>query len=270
MQAQIRTNSPFQSFYKEISDCKIKSSSQILRKDLNAQPDVFSHEEKSKKNKPLIALCGFLGATLPIIAINVAKGKGGALIETFKNKASTKKDKFKSLFNMFEMNNFSDLFASATGAIGAGVFSGILTDKNPKNRIEKKKEGTFEFLNFAIPTAILAGAEKISEKKGVLNSRISKALMVAGSVGGGMFIANKASNKINEKLYAKDGEKQEKRNFKISDCFVHIDDILGLLVIAKFPLAKFLQADKILPLIYTKIGYESGSAEACEPKSQNI
>ena len=218
---------------------------------------------QTKQNKPLMAGLSLIGAILPVLAINLAKGKGRAVVDVFQKQASGM-EKFKSIYNLFEIKNFTDIFASAAGAVTAGIVGGFIGDKNPENKKEKLKEGTFEFLNTMIPTALVATGEFIAEKTGKLKSAPAKALMIAGSVAGGMFIANKASNKINEKTFDKDEEIKEKRNFKISDCFVHIDDILALLVIAKIPFAKVIHADKILPLLYAKTGYEAASAKKPE------
>ena len=247
MKIQSVQNSAFQSFYNERQQLEAKVNN-------NKSP-------KIKQNKPAIAGLALLGATLPIVFANIKKGRGKELVDTFKSSISTNKEKFKSVYNMFEMKNYTDLLLSTTGAIAGGLLGGILTDKNPENKKEKYKEGTFEFLNCMIPTTLVAIGEAVSKKTGKIKSAPAKAAMIAGSVAGGMFIANKASNKINEKVFDKDEKIKERRKFKISDCLVHTDDILGLLVLAKIPLAKAIHADKILPLLYAKSGYESGKAQ---------
>ena len=251
MIVQYQTNGAFQSFYNK-------------RKQYEANINNRLHQ-KYKQNKPLMAGIALLGATLPVLAINLAKGKGHAVFDAFQKQAS-KGQKFKAIYNLFEIKNFADIFASATGAVAGGIIGGFLGDKNPENKKEKIKEGTFEFLNTMIPTALVAAGELISEKTGKFKSAPAKAAMIAGSVAGGMFIANKTSNKLNETVFDKDEPIKEKRNFKISDCFVHIDDILALLVIAKVPFARVIHADKILPLLYAKTGYETATAKKPEKK----
>ena len=269
MQLQIHTDGVFQTFEKSKQQYQENLKSSLSVKQQN---DVFVKDKNQDKgqNKPLMAVLTLLGATLPILAINMAKGKGGVLVETFKNATSTGKDKFKAVYNMFEMKNYGDLLASTTGAVTAGVLGGILLDKNPENKKEKYKEGIFEFLNCMIPTTLVALGELVAEKTGKLKSAPAKAGMIIGSVAGGMFIANKTSNKINEKTFDKDEEIKQKRKFKISDCLVHMDDILGLLVLAKIPFAKTIHADKILPLLYAKSGYEVATAsKESEEKIKN-
>lgn len=263
MQVQIQTGGAFQPFEKAKQQYYENLK---LSENFKSENDVFEKKQSSKnsKNKPLMAALSLAGAILPVVAINLAKGKGGALLNTFKNTASTGKDKFKAVYNMFEMEKYTDLLASTTGAIMGGIIGGIKGDKNPDNKKEKYKEGVFEFLNNMIPTTFVALGETISEKTGRFKSTPAKAGIIIGSVAGGMFIANKVSNKINEKTFDKKEDEKPKRNFKIGDCFVHTDDILGLLVLAKIPLAKTIHADKILPLLYARSGYEVATAEKKE------
>lgn len=252
MQVQYQTNGAFQSFYNK-------------REQYEANANNKKPHQKCKQNKPLMAGLALLGATLPVVAINVAKGRGAEAVDTFKKGASGMK-KFKAVYNLFEMEKYTDLLASTTGGIVGGIIGGLIGDKNPENKKEKYKEGLFEFLNCMIPTTLVALGEAYSAKTGKLKSAPAKAGVIIGSVGGGMFIANRLSNKINEKTFDKDEKVKEARKFKISDCFVHMDDILGLLVLAKIPFAKVIHADKILPLLYAKAGYEVATAEK---KSEN-
>lgn len=265
MQVQIQTSGAFQPFEKAKQQYykNLKLSENSKNKN-----DVFEKKQSSKnsKNKPLMAVLSLTGAILPVVAINLAKGRGDTLLNTFKNATSTGKDKFKAVYNMFEMQSYTDLLASTTGAITGGIIGGIKGDKNPDNKKEKYKEGIFEFLNNMIPTTFVALGETVSKKTGKFKSAPARAGMIIGSVAGGMFIANKASNKINEKTFDKKEKEKPKRNFKISDCFVHMDDILGLLVLAKIPFAKIIHADKILPLLYARSGYEVANAQKEENK----
>lgn len=244
-------NNTFQSFY---------NNKERYQENLTQQKnDEAKCDEFSKKNKALVAGVSLLGAIVPIVAINLIKGRGKNLVDVVKNNASTLKDKFKAGYKLFEIDDFAGIFASSAGAILAGGLSGIKND--PKNKNAKLKEGTFEFLNTMTPTCLVAAGEYISKKTGKFKSAPAKIAMIASSVAGGMLIANKTSNKLNEKVFDKDKENKTKRPFKLKDCLVHIDDILSIMILAKIPLAKTIQADKILPLLYTKTGYETGSAK---------
>ena len=242
-------------------------------------------EEKAKhsiKNnnkeevKKAVLTASIIGAVAPIVLSNVAKGRGSELIDTFK-KSSSIKEKVKSIGNIFEVKSFSQILASTTGGILASVAAGVKTDKNPENKQAKYKEGVFEFLNNMTQTLFVATGENLIGKyennlknaagklKDSDNNKIKlmRAGLIIGSVAGGMFVANKTSNKINEKCFKKE-ENEKKREFKICDCFVHLDDLIGLFVLSKSPalnaIASKVQMDKVLPFLYAKSGYEAGTS----------
>lgn len=262
----------FQSFYvnRQEYEEKLKSSASI---NTTLEKDRFEKRNHHKaKAKKMIATAALLGGILPVVASNVMKGRFQIMSEALKDPLMKAKDKFKAVYNMFEIENFGEILASTTGAIAGGVASGVFLDKNPENREEKYREGVFEFLNNMTPTTLVAAGEYYSRKTGKFTSAPARAALIAGSVASGMFIANKTSNKINEKIFDKDKDKKEekhcKRNFKPQDCLVHMDDILGLLVLAKIPLAKVIQADKILPFLYAKSGYEAGVMQKNKPEDK--
>lgn len=245
MLSAVTTNSAYSNFYMQRE---------------NLKNNLTFKEKTQKQNKPLMAGLSLMGAVAPVVLINIANGNAKKAMDGFRSATGVLK-KTLSLGKMFKMEKYTDLLASTAGAVIGGIAGGILGDKDKKNKKEKFKEGTFEFLNNIIPTTIVALAETFSKKTGKLNSAPQKALTIAASVASGMFIANKASNKINEKVFDKDEKKPTKRKFKISDCLVHMDDILGILVLAKIPLAQTIHADKILPLLYAKTGYETAQAK---------
>lgn len=212
--------------------------------------------KKQEINKKMVLGTAFLGATLPVVALNLKRGRGRAFINAFKN--SPIKDKMKAGLDIFEIDGFKGIFASNTGAIVGGLGAGVVMSDNKEEKSAKYKEGAFEFLNCMIPTCFAAAGEFIGSKTGKFKSKPAKAATIAASVAGGMFVANKTSNKLNEKVFDKDKENKTKRDFKITDCLVHIDDMIDLLIIAKVPFAKKFHADKILPLLYTRSGYEAG------------
>ncbi|MCD8025108.1 MAG: hypothetical protein LUE64_06190 [Candidatus Gastranaerophilales bacterium] len=211
--------------------------------------------KKPSQNKKTLMAVALIGATVPVIAYNLARGRGQNLKDSFQKSGA--KEKIKAIGGILEIDNFTSILASNAGAVTAGVAAGVLTDKNPGNRQAKYKEGIFEFLNSIIPTCIAAAGETASRKNPKLQTAPARAALIAGSVAGGMFIANKTSNKINEECF----DDKAKRKFKPADCLVHLDDILGLFVIAKVPFVQKLNADKILPLLYARAGFEAGEAE---------
>lgn len=244
----------FQSFY---------ANRQSYKENLNypqtndLKEDKFQKENK-KENLKTIAIT-LAGAIAPVVALNLAKGKSKGLNKVLKDGVLTLKDKAKATYKLFEIEDFSGILASSFGAILTGGIVGIKND--PKNKDAKIKEGVFELLNNITPTCFVAMGEYYSKKTGKLKSAPAKAALIAGSVVGGMFIANKTSNKLNEKVFDKNKETKTKRPFKLKDCLVHIDDVLTLMVLAKVPFAKTIQADKILPILYAKTGYETATAK---------
>jgi len=219
------------------------------------------NKELTTEQKTNIALCAFAGATVPLVAFNLfKKGQGDKIIEAFKNNFALK-DKFKRIWKLFEIESYSQIFITATGGILGGLFSGLRYTNNKEDKEAKYKEGIFEFLNTMIPTTLVAGGLEILKKQGKTKSIPHQAGIILSSVAGGMFLANKFSNKINELIFDKNKKNKDIRHFKITDCLVHIDDIVNLAVLTKIPLANRLQVDKLLPLIYARTGYEVGTAE---------
>ena len=227
-------------------------------------PNISYREDlkKSNQEKAKIALCAFSGAVLPVVILNLLnKGYRSELFGSFKNNLPIK-DKFKAILNMFKIENFSQIFATTTGGILGGLYSGLKQAKNKDDREAKYKEGIFEFLNVMVPTVLVALLTGYSNKSEKLKSPLSKAGIILVSVVGGMFIANKTSNIINEKIFDKDKEQKDIRYFKPTDCLVHIDDLLNLAILTKVPFVNKLHADKTLPFIYARSGYEVGMAKS--------
>ena len=217
--------------------------------------------EDAKVSKTKAALLTLAGAILPLVALNLHRGAGKAAAEKLKSNAGFL-EKLESVAGIFKTEGFADIAASSAGAVLAGTASGVSDCKNEKQKIPKYKTAIFEYMNVMIPTIFLVGFEKLAEKTGKLQSSAAKAGIIVASVAGGMFIANKGSNKVNEAVFK---EKTEHK-FKISDCFVHADDILALLVLAKNPWAAKLHVDKFLPLLYAHSGYEVATAGEEEHK----
>ena len=215
-----------------------------------------SYKDLTKEQKTNIVLCAFSCAVLPVIIINaLKKGRVRDIINSFKNKLPFQ-DKFKAIWKLFEIENYFEILSTITGGIAGGLFSGLKYAQNKEDKEAKYKEGIFEFLNTMIPTTLVALGLKQAKKLKNGKSLPVQAGIILSSVIGGMFIANKASNKINEKIFDKDI-----RKFKPADCLVHIDDLVNLAVLAKIPFAKQLQVDKLLPIIYARAGYEVGVAK---------
>ena len=68
-----------------------------------------------------------------------------------------------------------------------------------------------------------------------------------------MHLAAKLSNKINDPQ-----DKVPDRKLTFKDSIANIDDALGVLILAKVPIAEKLHIDKTLPAIYSWCGYRAG------------
>ncbi len=158
------------------------------------------------------------------------------------------KNPLKLKYGMWEMIGVSA--ASIAGGVGAGM---IAESKSvQKNRL---KEGLFQFMNASIPTWIVGGAISLCENSEKYNNKKSKILSVIGGLLVGMYGAAALSNVITD---PKDKYPDRKLTFK--DALANIDDGLGALTIAKFPIVEKLNIGRFLPIIYAACGYRAGQS----------
>ncbi len=139
-----------------------------------------------------------------------------------------------------------EMILVATGSILGGLAAGLIADKKDHTK-QKVNESVFQFMNSSIPTLITGALFKISN-----NTKFRIASTIVGLFGG-MHLAAKLSNKIND---PKDKVPDRKLTFK--DSIANIDDALGVLILAKVPIAEKLHVDKTLPAIYSWCGYRAG------------
>ncbi len=139
-----------------------------------------------------------------------------------------------------------EMITVSAGSIIGGLIGGVIADKK-EYRKQKVNESVFQFLNASIPPLLTFGLYKISKN---LTYRIAG---TAIGLIGGMHIAAKLANKINDPL-----DKVPDRKLNIKDSIANIDDALGVLVLAKVPLIEKLHLDKLLPAIYSWCGYRGG------------
>ena len=148
-----------------------------------------------------------------------------------------------------------DMFILSSSAVVGGVAGGLIgADK--KSRGNKLKEGFFQILNATIPPCLVAGSVKLLDSSRFRNNKVVKIVSVIGSLVVGMLGVASLSNLI---LDPKD--KYPDRKIKLKDCVVNADDIIGALVLAKFPLIEKLKIEYLLPLLYTYCGYKAGKAK---------
>jgi len=148
-----------------------------------------------------------------------------------------------------------DMLTLSASSILGGAISGM-AGENKESKINKLKEGTFQFLNTTLPMLCVTGGLKLCTKQRILNCTPCKILSVATGIMAGMLGALKLSNFIFDPK-----DRQPDRKLSPKDYLASADEAIGALALAKFPLVKAIQLDKALPLIYGYCGYRAGKTE---------
>lgn len=197
--------------------------------------------EADTKTKAKVAAGAGIATILPMIYFAMKQNKLKSL----------SKLKLKHLVNIrYELPQVIGL---STTSIAGGVAAGIIADKK-SNKKRKLKEGVFQFMNATIPTLLVGGAlNLIKDNVKYKDSRPVKFAAIVTGLIAGMPLAAWLSNIIND---PKDKEPDRKLNYK--DALANVDDALGALVLAKFPLIHKLPVEPILPLVYAWCGYRAG------------
>lgn len=139
-----------------------------------------------------------------------------------------------------------EMILVSAGSIVGGLAAGLIADKK-ENTKQKVNESVFQFMNSAIPPLITGGLYTFSKN---VKYRIASTIV---GLFGGMHLAAKLSNKINDPY-----DKIPDRKLTFKDSIANIDDALGVLILAKVPIAEKLHVDKTLPAIYSWCGYRAG------------
>lgn len=155
--------------------------------------------------------------------------------------------------NIFNLKyNTKEMLMLSSGAILGGLATGIFAGKK-EHRKQKVHEGVFQFLNATIPTLCTASLLSLTNKVKKFDNKFYKAIGALLGVVGGMVLASKFANLINDPY-----DKVPDRKLTLKDSVANIDDLLGILVITKVPLADKLQVEKALPAVYGLCGYRTG------------
>ena len=177
---------------------------------------------------------------------------GAALGTALTLVAMMKKQRVKNPFKLeYELKDM--LILSATPILG-GVSLGMVGN-DAKTNLAKSREGVFQFLNAAIPTWLAGATLKWCETTKGLNNVPAKLASIAATILIGMHGAASLSNVICDPQ-----DKHQDRKLTLLDSIANIDDMIGVLVLAKFPLLKNLYLEKLLPFIYTFCGYRAGKS----------
>ena len=219
-------------------------------------PQKINEKALTKKFSLPVLLTTIAGTIIPILVIKKHQGKNA---EQVLSKVVDFKSRMKAIYEPLNITyKLKEMLSVSAGSILGGLTGGFLFDKNKdkENNKSKIKEAVFQLLNVSIPIIIGEQAVKFTKKK-KLNGALPQLASAVIAVGAGMPIAAKISNTINNKVI--DKENPDNRKLKIKDCFVHIDDFIGVFVLSGIPLAKKLQVEKILPFLYGMCGYEAGT-----------
>ena len=177
----------------------------------------------------------------------------GAVVGTiipmiFMMKKQGVKNPFKLEYGLKEMLVLSG--APIIGSVSVGMIGNDI-----QTNFNKSKEGVFQFLNAAIPTWLGATTLKWCDSTKGMNSGFAKFSAVAATILIGMHGAASLSNIICDPK-----DKHPDRKLSLLDSLANIDDLFGILVLAKVPIVGKLYLDKLLPAIYTFCGYRAGKS----------
>ncbi len=139
-----------------------------------------------------------------------------------------------------------EMILVSAGSIAGGLAAGLIADKK-ENKKQKVNESVFQFMNASVPPLITGILYSFSRN---IKYRIASTII---GLFGGMQLAAKLSNKINDPH-----DKVPDRKLTFKDSIANIDDALGVLILAKVPIAEKLHVDKTLPAIYSWCGYRAG------------
>lgn len=238
----------------------------------------ISKSDLSKKQKAVILTTSALGMT-PVLAV-LAKKKGfnlnpKRLLKTspkdwaiFKSQPKERSIQFKA----------PQIMAVAAGSVAGGFVGGTLVDKK-SNRKAKQREVLNQILgNVAVPVACVGTgahfyekyADKIegfmpqikSDKKPIkiLNQifkKVPNAVTTLGLLGVGIYLGNKVSNFINEKIY----NRKVERNIKASDFAPHVDDLCMAMSMMNEDSVFASRLSRVIPLALLVPGYQTGIAQ---------
>lgn len=212
----------------EYPDITVKSAADrfILRRSRSVR-------EESSSDKMKAAIGSAVGTIVPMLVMMKRQGV---------------KNPLKLKYDLKEM-----IILSATAIMG-GVGFGMIGNDAQSN-LNKSKEGVFQFMNAAIPTWLAASTLRWCETTKGANNNFTKILATAATILIGMQGSAAVSNLICD---PKDNHPDRKLTFL--DSLANIDDLVGVLVLAKFPIVEKLHLDKALPGIYAFCGYRAGKS----------
>lgn len=229
----------------------VAHSAPYLRQQLHdAKVDQFfwvDTEAPHKRTSWLAAGGALLGSFVPVLLMAKKRNKG-LKIDSLKN--------FGKALGMHY--GVEEILTVGLSGVAGGLLGGLL-DRQEKRKLDKIEEATYQSMNIAFPALLVNWGIKLCEKNKKLNIIPAKLAATAFGIFAGAGLAVKVANKVDEKIFDK-YNKEPDRIFKAKDLVVHVDDVVGALILAKIPFAQKIHAEKALPFIFTWSGFHVGEA----------
>lgn len=154
----------------------------------------------------------------------------------------------------FDVNySLKEMLGVAFSAVSGGVLGGVFTSK-PKTHERKLDEGIFQYSMIAVPGLAVSGAMLLCDEFKRLNNTPAKLAATGIAVAGGWQAAVKIANFVSD---IDDDEPDRKLKFK--DAIASVDDLIGIMVLAKVKFVKKMRLERILPAVYAFCGYKAGT-----------
>ena len=209
------------------------------------------------------------------IAITSSAFSIGAILLSLYALSKAKTKKTGKAVKMFSMHlHEGDIFALGASTVIGATAGGIIVDDN-KYKKAKIREASHQIIgNIAAPLAFIWGFNKGVEKLNIKlpkikgTSKQAKAanfaleilpnlITTCAGLYAGINVGNVISNKINDNIF---GKKDKKREVKIADYCIHIDDPITVLTLADKSGKIKAFTGKVMPFVFILSGYQSGMA----------
>lgn len=214
-----------------ISDRNVLQSNKAYQKNTIGTGNQSIPSKLSKNQKLGIQMCTALGIISSIALL--AKCSKTPYSFKFSKIISTP---FKDTFLGKEEYDVAKVLTIGAGSCLGGYLGGLIFDKNKNNRQAKKREALVQYTNISLPICTVSlfklMGEFITSKlpSKLVNSpykltrfmaKTPESILPMVGLGLGMYIGNKASNKLNQKIF----HNKDERPIEIGDFSAHLDDI---------------------------------------------
>jgi len=149
--------------------------------------------------------------------------------------------------------SLKEMLAVASCAISGGVLGGVLT--SGRNKHERKlDEGIFQYSMVALPGLAVSSATTFCESVRPLNNAPVKIGATILSMALGWKVAVDVANFVSDI-----DNNEPDRKLKFKDAIASVDDLIGIMVLAKMKAVKKFKLERLLPVVYAYCGYKAGT-----------